>query len=249
MRARLRQLAAAQPALFLQGRAQWRASAGRWRAAAPAAEAVKGQPAVMALKRGSLVQLGNCTVKVKEQLSEGGFAYVLRARDATGKREFALKQINCGDSESRVNAQAELRLMQNLPPHPNIVSLIDTGTSKDGAVLLLMELCTGGPMSDRIVAKRRWQWEELLDAFGQITAAVVHLHAQTPPIAHRDLKIENVVLGADGCVQPGATTAQHCQCAAYLHKAHPSLATPSCRLLTAAVSTGRGGQYHCTQTV
>jgi serine/threonine protein kinase len=152
----------------------------------------------MALKRGTTVQLNSCSVKVKEQLSEGGFAYVLRVRDAgSGGREFALKQINCGDAASRTNAQAELRLLQTLPPHPHIVSLIDTGTLK-GAVLLLMELCTGGPMSDRIISKQRFAWPELLDAFGQITAAVVHLHSQTPPIAHRDLKIENVVLDADG---------------------------------------------------
>eukprot|EP01047_Picozoa_sp_COSAG01_P114606 COSAG01_NODE_43269_length_431_cov_1.457831_1_plen_65_part_01 len=50
----------------------------------------------MALKRGTTVQLNSCSVKVKEQLSEGGFAYVLRVRDAgSGGREFALKQINC----------------------------------------------------------------------------------------------------------------------------------------------------------
>ena len=39
---------------------------------------------------------------------------------------------------------------------------------------------------------------ELLDIFMAIAYAVQHLHSQSPPIAHRDLKIENILLHEDG---------------------------------------------------
>ena len=37
-----------------------------------------------------------------------------------------------------------------------------------------------GSLADRVLAKRRFGWSELLDSFAQVTAAVVHLHSQAP---------------------------------------------------------------------
>lgn len=42
--------------------------------------------------------------------------------------------------------------MRSMPPHPNIVSLKDT-YEDDSAVHLVMELCEGGELFDRIVAR------------------------------------------------------------------------------------------------
>jgi serine/threonine protein kinase len=44
----------------------------------------------------------------------------------------------------------------------------------------------------------RFREDELLDLFAQICAGVAHLHAQQPPIAHRDIKVENVLLAGGG---------------------------------------------------
>lgn len=40
--------------------------------------------------------------------------------------------------------------------------------------------------------------KEVVKPFDQIVAAVGHLHSQNPPIQHRDLKVENVLMGNDG---------------------------------------------------
>ena len=45
---------------------------------------------------------------------------------------------------------------------------------------------------------KKFSQTELLDIFMTIACAVKHLHSQEPPIAHRDLKIENVLLHEDG---------------------------------------------------
>ena len=66
------------------------------------------------------------------------------------------------------------------------------------ANLILLEYCEGGHLMSQIegmcTAKRRFGRPELIVAFGQICNAVSYLHAQRPPVVHRDLKLENVLL-------------------------------------------------------
>ncbi|KAJ0753728.1 putative protein kinase CAMK-CDPK family [Helianthus annuus] len=50
------------------------------------------------------------------------------------------------------DVRREVEIMKHMPPHPNIVSLKDT-YEDDGAVHLVMELCEGGELFDRIVAR------------------------------------------------------------------------------------------------
>lgn len=67
-------------------------------------------------------------------------------------------------------------------------------------MLLLTEFCSGGALSEALGAAREKQPSTEIDTRGllvilhQVFRAVAHLHAQTPPIAHRDLKMENVLL-------------------------------------------------------
>ena len=50
------------------------------------------------------------------------------------------------------DVRREVEIMKHMPPHPNIVTLKDT-YEDDSAVHLVMELCEGGELFDRIVAK------------------------------------------------------------------------------------------------
>ena len=65
---------------------------------------------------------------------------------------------------------------------------------------VLMELCTGGNLMDLITRQQKRKLDEgrLAAIFYQIAVAVSHLHRLKPPVAHRDLKIENVLIGGDG---------------------------------------------------
>uniref|UniRef100_A0A7S1IEG7 non-specific serine/threonine protein kinase n=2 Tax=Eutreptiella gymnastica TaxID=73025 RepID=A0A7S1IEG7_9EUGL len=65
-------------------------------------------------------------------------------------------------------------------------------------IQVLMEHCDQsliGIMKQRFTSK--FTEEEVLSIFHNVVQAVCYLHSLTPPVAHRDLKADNVLLGAD----------------------------------------------------
>ena len=70
---------------------------------------------------------------------------------------------------------------------------------------ILMEHCAGGPAAGKLKelqeTGRRVPEATLMRWLHDVCAALNHLHSQSPPIAHRDLKAENMLLGADGTVK------------------------------------------------
>lgn len=53
------------------------------------------------------------------------------------------------------DVRREVEIMRNLPSHPNIVKYKDVYEDKE-AVYLVMELCQGGELFDRIVARKHY---------------------------------------------------------------------------------------------
>ncbi|KFH07471.1 Tyrosine kinase-like (TKL) protein [Toxoplasma gondii VAND] len=147
--------------------------------------------------------IGTRTLREERQLSEGGFGFVSCVRDVSSGETFALKRILCQEKERYRVARAEAKLMESLPPHPNIVGFFGAAvetvaaTSTTGSareVLLLLELCEGGhllDLLDRHNGSLKEEW--ILHIVKEITAGLAHLHSQPTPVAHRDLKIENVL--------------------------------------------------------
>lgn len=84
---------------------------------------------------------------------EFGITYLCTNR-ATGET-FACKSISKNKLRTAVDiddVRREVAIMKQLPRHPNIVSLKDT-YEDDRAVHIVMELCEGGELFDRIVAR------------------------------------------------------------------------------------------------
>jgi serine/threonine protein kinase len=139
-------------------------------------------------------------------LAEGAFGAVTKVKDELGN-DYALKKIACQEgvqvASSLKAAECEANILKNLPPHDNIIRLFGSSVDHHGpgsaTVKLLLELCPGGTLLDYMDSKDgKLSAKEVINPFAQIVEAVGFLHAQTPPIQHRDLKVENVLMGADG---------------------------------------------------
>ena len=89
-------------------------------------------------------------------------------------------------------------MLERLPPCPHIVKLIAaseheiTTNEKYLDFALVLEFCSGGSLLEEAAGflKRGEILPEarLLRRFRDAALAVAHLHAQSPPICHRDIK-------------------------------------------------------------
>ncbi|XXG64064.1 hypothetical protein AAC387_Pa05g2119 [Persea americana] len=152
---------------------------------------------------GRTVEIGNLKVHVRNAIAEGGFSCVYLARDAVhSSKQYALKHMICNDEESLDLVKKEISVMKLLKGHPNVVALqaqaiFDMGRMKEA--LLVMEFCEKSLVS--VLESRGagyFEEKQVLLIFRDICNAVLAMHCQSPPIAHRDLKAENVLLGPDG---------------------------------------------------
>jgi calcium-dependent protein kinase len=89
------------------------------------------------------------------ELGRGEFGVTYLCTDRATREALACKSISKKKLRTAVDVEdvrREVEIMRHLPPHPNIVALRDT--YEDGnAVHLVMELCEGGELFDRIVAR------------------------------------------------------------------------------------------------
>merc|ERR1719223_2140829 len=87
----------------------------------------------------------------------------------------------------------EMAIMKLLD-HPNIVRLFETFEDARN-VYLVLEICTGGELFDRIVADGRFTEQVAARVVQQMLRAINYMHQNY--IMHRDLKPENWLLATD----------------------------------------------------
>ncbi|VAI57895.1 unnamed protein product [Triticum turgidum subsp. durum] len=166
---------------------------------------------------GRTIDVRNVKITVRNAIAQGGFSCVYLACDALhSSKQYALKHIICNDSESLDLVTKEIQVMNLLKGHANVVTLVahdvfDMGRTKDA--LLVMEFCEKSLVS--VIESRGtgyYEEKKALLIFRDVCNAVFAMHGQSPPIAHRDLKAENVLLGLDGAWKLcdfGSTSTNH----------------------------------------
>ncbi|XVF37212.1 hypothetical protein REPUB_Repub19eG0127300 [Reevesia pubescens] len=89
----------------------------------------------------------------------------------------------------------EIQIMHHLSEHPSVVQI--KGTYEDSVfVHLVMELCAGGELFDRIVAKGHYSEREAAKLIKTIVGVVEACHSLG--VMHRDLKPENFLFDTPG---------------------------------------------------
>ncbi|KAL2438893.1 Serine/threonine-protein kinase ppk30 [Exophiala dermatitidis] len=156
---------------------------------------------------GTKVQVGNHRVVIERFLSEGGFAHVYVVqlpRPVDGSYKAVLKRVAVPDKEHLANMRTEVETMKRLRGHKHIVKYIDSHASqlKGGGyeVFLLMEYCEGGGLIDFMNTRlqNRLTEPEILKIFTDVAEGVACMHYLEPPLMHRDLKVENVLISTSG---------------------------------------------------
>ncbi|MBN3300172.1 HUNK kinase, partial [Amia calva] len=131
---------------------------------------------------------------VGKMINKGSFAKVMEGLHISTGEKVAIKVIDKKkakqDSYVLKNMKREPRIHQMIK-HPNIVQLYET-LETENSYYMVMELCLGGDLMDRICDKKRLDEKEVRRYTRQIMSAVEHLHRHS--IVHRDLKIENFLL-------------------------------------------------------
>ncbi|CAA6659130.1 unnamed protein product [Spirodela intermedia] len=125
------------------------------------------------------------------ELGRGEFGVTHLCTDRVSGEVLACKSISKKKLRTPVDVddvRREVDIMRQLPVHANIVTLKDT-YEDNGAVHLVMELCEGGELFDRIVSRGHYTERAAAAVTRTIVEVVQMCHKHG--VIHRDLKPEN----------------------------------------------------------
>ncbi|KAL1827088.1 hypothetical protein ACET3Z_005500 [Daucus carota] len=129
--------------------------------------------------------------KFGKELGRGEFGVTYECENIENGEKMACKKISKNRLRTAIDVQdvrREVDIMRRLPCHPNIVSYKEVFEDKE-AIYLVMELCAGGELFDRIVARGHYseRGAALVTKTMLEVVKVCHEHG----VMHRDLKPEN----------------------------------------------------------
>ncbi|KAL2506312.1 Calcium-dependent protein kinase 24 [Abeliophyllum distichum] len=126
-----------------------------------------------------------------KELGRGEFGITYQCSNIENGETVACKKISKSKLRTEIDVEdvrREVEIMRHLPKHPNIVRYKEVFEDKD-AIYLVMELCEGGELFDRIVA--RGHYTERAAALVTKTILEVVKVCHKHGVIHRDLKPEN----------------------------------------------------------
>ncbi|CAI5993554.1 unnamed protein product [Closterium sp. NIES-65] len=146
-----------------------------------------GQP-ILSFNTGCLTE----EYELGEKLGEGHFGSTYRCRQRATGKEFAVKQM----SKTRLlmlgtplaEVKREVGILYHLAGHPHVVQ-VAAAFEDSKSVAIVMELCHGGELYDRIIAKGHYSECDAARLVSTIVSVVHYCH--TMNVVHRDLKPEN----------------------------------------------------------
>ena len=137
----------------------------------------------------------NNKYEVLEQIGRGGMGVVYRARHRALQTLLAVKVLppELAENIELVNRfHQEARLMAQLK-HPNIVQVVDVDKVGD-THYFIMEYIAGKSLSQHLREQRRLSLLDTLGIARQIVSALEYAHKHEPPVIHRDIKPDNILI-------------------------------------------------------
>lgn len=131
-----------------------------------------------------------------KELGRGQFGVTYLCTENSTGRSYACKSISkrkLVNKNDKDDIKREIQIMQHLSGQPNIVEFRGAYEDKQ-SVHLVMELCAGGELFDRIIAKGHYSERAAASICRSIVNVVNICHFMG--VMHRDLKPENFLLSS-----------------------------------------------------
>ncbi|KAL2464572.1 CDPK-related kinase 1 [Forsythia ovata] len=133
--------------------------------------------------------------EIGEEVGRGHFGYTCSAKGKKGSLkglDVAVKVIPKSKMTTAIaieDVRREVKILRALTGHKNLVQFYDAYEDEDN-VYIVMELCKGGELLDRILSRGgKYSEEDAKAVMVQILSVVAYCHLQG--VVHRDLKPEN----------------------------------------------------------
>ncbi|XP_022150998.1 calcium-dependent protein kinase 2-like [Momordica charantia] len=133
---------------------------------------------------------------IGKELGRGQFGVTYLCTENSSGKQYACKSISKRKLVTRNDKEdirREIHIMQHLSGQPNIVEFKGAYEDKQ-SVHLIMELCAGGELFDKIIAKGHYS-EKAAASVCRSIVNVVHI-CHFMGVMHRDLKPENFLLAS-----------------------------------------------------
>ena len=126
----------------------------------------------------------------KNELGKGSYGTVQLGKLKGTSVQRAIKIIDKAKVSNVERFKLEVEIMMKLD-HPSILRLYDYFEDKK-FVYLVLELCSGGELFDRIISNKYYNENEAFVIFDQMMSAIHYCHLNG--VCHRDLKPENFIM-------------------------------------------------------
>ena len=133
--------------------------------------------------------------RIIRPLGQGGMGMVFLAFDSSLEHVVAVKLNRNLSSQGTTQFIREARLLANLH-HPNLPRVTDYFVIGDSQ-FLVMDYIEGDDLDSLIKKQGAFTLEQVLHWADQLGAALSYMHAQNPPVIHRDIKPGNIKLTPD----------------------------------------------------
>lgn len=138
------------------------------------------------LQNGSFFK--NYIFESDQPIGDGSFSICMKCINTNTKKEYAVKILR-----SNQNVDAEIEALTLCRDHQNIISIVEV--IKDEAFTYIVTEWVAGKELFKYAQEQPLNESDVRGIFKEIVQAVMHMH--THNIAHRDLKLENIIFTSE----------------------------------------------------